>query len=129
MGRSVGEMGLGTWKMEGALGGGVTKAAAQAIWSAAYDGGVTLFDTADGNGGGRSETISGEFLKETPSAADEVFVATQLGRRGDPGGWENYTRAAVRQHTEDSLQRLRKDCVDLTPLHCVPPEVLKQGGA
>ena len=69
----------------------------------------------------------GEFLQEVPAAAKDVFVATKLGRRGDPGWPQNFTREVVRQHTEDSLKRLQKDRVDLTQLHCVPPEVLKQG--
>lgn len=125
-GRKVGEVGLGTWQIGGNW-GDVTEADAKATLRAAYDGGVTFFDTADVYGGGRSETIIGEFLKEVPAAADDVFVATKLGRRSDPGWPQNFTREVVRQHTEDSLQRLQKDRVDLTQLHCVPPEVLRQG--
>src|SRR5664280_2245010 len=39
----------------------------------------------------------------------------------------NFLRAAVRRHTEASLQRLGVEALDLTQLHCVPPEVLKRG--
>lgn len=125
-GRAVGEMGLGTWQIGGNW-GDVTLEEAKATLRAAYEGGVTFFDTADVYGGGRSESIIGEFLREVPAAGDEVLVATKLGRRGDPGWPQNFTRKVVRQHTEDSLQRLQKERVDLTQLHCVPPEVLKQG--
>ena len=58
---------------------------------------------------------------------DRVFVATKLGRRGDPGWPANFTRATVRAHTEDSLRRLGIEALDLTQLHCVPPEVLMHG--
>ncbi len=125
-GRTVGEMGLGTWQIGGNW-GDVTVADAKATLQAAYDGGVTFFDTADVYGGGRSETIIGEFLRETPGAAKDVFVATKLGRSGDPGWPENFTRSAVRQHTELSLQRLQVDALDLTQLHCVPTDELKKG--
>jgi aryl-alcohol dehydrogenase-like predicted oxidoreductase len=125
-GQGVGELGLGTWQIGGNW-GDVTMADAKATLQAAYEGGVTFFDTADVYGGGRSETIIGEFLRETPSAAKEVFVATKLGRSGDPGGVANYTREAVRRHTELSLQRLQLETLDLTQLHCVPTEELKRG--
>ena len=47
----------------------------------AVETGTTLFDTADVYGSGRSETLIGKFLKETPAP---IYVATKLGRRGDP---------------------------------------------
>src|SRR5690606_27339331 len=93
----------------------------------AYDGGVTFFDTADVYGAGRSESIIGEFLNQTDGAEDDVFVATTLGRGSEPGWPENFTRKWVRQHTEESLERLDVDALDLTQLHCVPTDVLKRG--
>lgn len=125
-GRKVGEIGLGTWQL-GANWGDVTEEEALATLRAAYEGGVTFFDTADVYGAGRSESIIGEFLAETDGAEDEVFVATKLGRGSEPGWPANFTRAAVRQHTEESLERLGVDALDLTQLHCVPTDVLKRG--
>uniref|UniRef100_UPI0037526E86 aldo/keto reductase n=1 Tax=Armatimonas sp. TaxID=1872638 RepID=UPI0037526E86 len=56
-----------------------------------------------------------------------VFVATKLGRRGDPGGLENFSYTTLRRHTTDSLTRLGAERLDLTQLHCIPTEALRQG--
>ena len=123
-GRNVGEVGLGCWQL-GANWGDVSEADALATLCSAYEQGVTFFDTADVYGDGRSERIVGEFLREA-KAKSKVFVATKLGRRGDPGWPANFTREALRRHTEDSLQRLGVEALDLTQLHCVPFEVLQR---
>lgn len=122
-GRSVGEIGLGTWQLGGGW-GDVTEETAQATLHAAYESGVTFFDTADVYGAGLSETRIGRFLRETPGARERVFVATKLGRLNWPNG---FTRDQVRGFTEASLRRLGLDALDLTQLHCVPTEVLKCG--
>ena len=126
-GRSVSEIGLGTWQL-GANWGEVSDETALATLRAADQAGTSFFDTADVYGMGRSETLIGKFLKElAPSRRSNVFVATKLGRFSPPGWPENFTRAAVRQHTEASLRRLDIERVDLTQLHCVPPEIMAQG--
>jgi aryl-alcohol dehydrogenase-like predicted oxidoreductase len=122
----VSEVGLGTWQL-GAGWGEVPEDIAMATLRAAYKSGTTLFDTADVYGMGRSETIIGQFLQELGPARADIFVATKLGRFSPPGWPENFTRAGVRQHTEASLRRLGVDALDLTQLHCVPFEILKQG--
>jgi len=119
----VSEVGLGTWQLGGDW-GDVTEDAALATLRAAYEAGTNFFDTADVYGAGRSERLIGRFLRETRPS---VRVATKLGRFGDPGWPANFTRVAVRRHTEASLQRLGVEALDLTQLHCVPPEVLKRG--
>jgi aryl-alcohol dehydrogenase-like predicted oxidoreductase len=120
----VSEVGLGCWQLGGADWGDVSEADALAILHTSVEHGVTFFDTADVYGAGRSETLIGTFLKQTTV---DVFVATKLGRAADPGWPGNFTRAAVRAHTEASLQRLGVEALDLTQLHCVPPEVLRHG--
>jgi len=122
-GRTVGEVGLGTWQIGGNW-GDVTDEAALATLRTAYEAGTTLFDTADVYGAGRSETLIGKFLKETRAP---IYVATKFGRFSPPGWPENFTRAAVRQHTEASLQRLGLAAVDLTQLHCLPMAVMQRG--
>ena len=122
-GRSVSEIGLGTWQL-GSGWGEVTDAEAGETLRAAYDSGVTFFDTADVYGNGRSESLIGAFLRDTPGARERIFVATKLGRREWPHG---FTREHVRRFTDDSLRRLGLDALDLTQLHCVPTEVLKRG--
>ena len=122
-GRPVGEIGLGRWQIGGNW-GDVTEQDAFATLRAAVDQGVNFFDTADVYGEGRSETLIGRFLKETKAP---IFVATKLGRFSNPGWPKNFTREAVRQHTEASLKRLGVDALDLTQLHCIPEDVLKRG--
>jgi aryl-alcohol dehydrogenase-like predicted oxidoreductase len=119
---AVSEVGLGTWQIGGSW-GEVSEDEALAILRQARERGVTVFDTADVYGGGKSESLIGRFLRETNS---DVFVATKLGRSA-PGGPENYTLATMRAHTEASLARLGVEALDLTQLHCVPTEVLARG--
>jgi aryl-alcohol dehydrogenase-like predicted oxidoreductase len=122
-GRAVGEVGLGTWQIGGGW-GDVTDDVALATLHAAVNAGTTLLDTADVYGNGRSEQLIGRFLKETRTP---LYIATKLGRFSPPGWPQNFTRAALRTHTEASLSRLGLETLDLTQLHCVPLEVLKQG--
>ena len=114
-GRTVGEIGLGTWQLGGDW-GDVTEDGALATLRAAFDGGVTFFDTADVYGAGRSETIIGRFLRETPGARGMILVATKLGRNNWPNG---FTRDQIRGFTDASLRRLGVDALDLTQLSCV----------
>lgn len=116
------EVGLGCWQLGGSDWGDVTDDKAFDILAQAVDCGVNFLDTADVYGDGRSETLIGKFLKSTKS---DVFVATKLGRRGLYP--DNYTEATIRAATEASLTRLQVDSIDLTQLHCIPTEVLRQG--
>jgi aryl-alcohol dehydrogenase-like predicted oxidoreductase len=122
-GREVGEIGLGCWQLGGTDWGALSELHAQEILETAVSSGVTFFDTADVYGAGRSEELIGQFLKDRK---DRPFVATKLGRANGmyPSG---YTREAVRSATEGSLKRLVTESLDLTQLHCVPTEILRQG--
>jgi aryl-alcohol dehydrogenase-like predicted oxidoreductase len=95
---------------------------AQEILNAAYTSGIRFFDTADGYGSGESERSLGRFRQTHP----DIVIATKLGRSGGiyPDG---YTREALLAATHGSLERLGVDRLDLTQLHCVPTEVLRQG--
>jgi aryl-alcohol dehydrogenase-like predicted oxidoreductase len=123
VGRAVGEVGLGTWQLGGSW-GDIDEATAFATLGAAADSGTTLFDTADVYGSGLSERRIGQFLRSRPGS---FCVATKLGRFSPPGWPANFERAAIRAHTEASLQRLGLETVDVTQLHCVPTEVLRRG--
>jgi aryl-alcohol dehydrogenase-like predicted oxidoreductase len=57
----------------------VTEAEALAVLDAAVQAGVTLIDTADVYGDGRSEQRIGKFLRGNPGS--DLFVATKMGRR------------------------------------------------
>ena len=123
-GEEVSEIGLGTWQLGGADWGAVDEDQALETLRAAAAGGVTFFDTADVYGLGRSEELIGKFLRETPG---QFFVATKLGRFPEPGWPENFSLDAMRRHTEASLRRLGVEALDLTQLHCIPTDVLRDG--
>lgn len=116
------EVGLGCWQLGGSDWGDVSDKQAFEILTKALECGVNFFDTADVYGDGRSETLIGEFLK---SSKADVFVATKLGRRQIYP--DKYTEATIRAATEESLRRLQLDALDLTQLHCIPTEVMRQG--
>jgi aryl-alcohol dehydrogenase-like predicted oxidoreductase len=127
-GPQVSEVGLGCWQIGGGDWGDVTEEQAEATLRAAFEAGVTFLDTADVYGGGVSEERLGRFRASLPAADRErLFVATKLGRFSEPGWPENFTLAAMRRHTESSLRRLGVDALDLTQLHCVPTDVLREG--
>jgi aryl-alcohol dehydrogenase-like predicted oxidoreductase len=118
-GRNVSIVGLGTWQL-GADWGNVDPAQAQAILAASVEAGVTLFDTADVYGDGRSEQAIGTFLADNPGL--DITVATKMGRRLEQQP-ENYTLANFRQWVDQSRKNLGTDSLDLVQLHCPPTSV------
>lgn len=93
-----------------------------AVVDAAFDEGVTFFDTADTYGLGQSEELLGRALG---SRRDQVVVATKFGMdmqgvNGDDGGRRG-TPEYVRTAVEASLRRLGTDYIDLYQLHTPDP--------
>jgi len=123
-GAKISEVGIGTWQLGGADWGDVPEHDALAILRHSVELGVNFIDTADVYGSGRSETLIGRFLKETKH---KLFVATKLGRHGDPGWPANFTLETIRKHTQDSLQRLGVESLFLQQLHCIPTEEYCKG--
>ncbi|WP_417562885.1 aldo/keto reductase [Microbacterium sp.] len=119
-GRTVSAIGLGTWQL-GADWGEVDEADALAVLEASIDNGVTLFDTADVYGDGRSESLIGRFLAHRPGHG--ITVATKMGRRLDQVP-ENYTVENFRAWTDRSRRNLGVDTLDLVQLHCPPSAVI-----
>jgi aryl-alcohol dehydrogenase-like predicted oxidoreductase len=98
----------------------VPEADARAVLDASAAAGVTLFDTADVYGDGRSETIIGGWLADHPDSG--VTVATKLGRRAEQVP-SNYVLANFREWIDRSRRNLRQDTLDLVQLHCPPTAV------
>ena len=119
-GRDVSAIGLGTWQL-GADWGDVSESDARAVLAASAEAGVTLIDTADVYGDGRSEQIIGAFLK-SPDAAD-ITVATKMGRREDQVP-ENYVMENFRGWLDRSRRLLDTETLDLVQLHCPPSAVI-----
>ncbi|GAA1948705.1 aldo/keto reductase [Microbacterium deminutum] len=90
--------------------------------AASVDRGVTLFDTADVYGDGRSESVIGRFL--AARAGHDITIATKMGRRmaQEP---ENYTPENFRGWTDRSRRNLGVETLDLVQLHCPPTEVIE----
>src|SRR5438132_3919239 len=87
----------------------------RAVVDAALDAGVTLFGTADIDGGhGGSESFLGEVLE---GRRERVVLATKFG--GDMGDGANArgSRDYIRTAIDASLRRLRTDYVDLYQYH------------
>lgn len=120
-GRDVSAIGLGTWQL-GADWGTVSEDDALGVLAVSADHGVTLFDTADVYGDGRSESLIGRFLAGRPQHG--ITVATKMGRRLAQTA-ENYSPAHFRAWTERSRRNLGMDTLDLVQLHCPPTDVIE----
>jgi aryl-alcohol dehydrogenase-like predicted oxidoreductase len=73
--------------------------------------GINYFDTAPSYGNGQSEQNLGEVLQELKA---EVYVGTKV--RVPPEAFGDL-RGAIRRSVETSLQRLRRESVELIQLH------------
>ena len=94
-------------------------AASRAVIDAAFDAGITFFDTADLYGNGGSETFLGQVLKDR---RDQVVIATKWGAGLDPKGPIRWgSRDYVRRACEASLTRLDSDHIDLYQMHWPDP--------
>jgi aryl-alcohol dehydrogenase-like predicted oxidoreductase len=114
--RIVSSIGFGAWGIGGDW-GNVDDAASLRALHAAADAGVTLFDTADVYGDGRSERLIGKFLRER--SGESPVVATKMGRRA-PLELVQYTPEAFRGWVDRSRDNLGVDRLDLVQLHCLP---------
>ena len=74
---------------------------------AAYECGITAFDTAEGYGGGHSEEIVGKFIQEI--GRDNLTLATKVGG--------SLSADQINQSCEKSLQRLGVERIDLYQIH------------
>jgi aryl-alcohol dehydrogenase-like predicted oxidoreductase len=87
---------------------------------AAFDRGVTFFDTAEVYGPYTNEALVGEALAPF---RDKVVIASKFGFAIDGTIGLNSRPDHIRKVVEDSLQRLRTDRIDLYYQHRVDPSV------
>ena len=118
-GRDVSAIGFGAWAI-GADWGNVDDAESLRALHAAADAGVTLIDTADVYGDGRSEKVIARFLSER--SGERLFVATKMGRRV-PLNMSLYKPEAFRAWVDRSRDNLGMDRLDLVQLHCLPTDL------
>jgi aryl-alcohol dehydrogenase-like predicted oxidoreductase len=102
------------------FGQGESEEEAFRIMDAAWEVGITTFDTADAYGGGRSETMVGTWMASRgvrPELATKTFNPMAEGQ--DHG----LARARMTRQIESSLDRLGVDAVDLYLAHDFDPDV------
>src|SRR5437868_2177529 len=102
------------------FGQGETKEEAFAVMDAAWDAGLTTFDTADAYGGGRSESWIGEWRSRT---GHDPQVVTKTFNPMDEGADHGLEPSRIRRQAESSLQRLGLERIDLYLMHDWDPDV------
>jgi aryl-alcohol dehydrogenase-like predicted oxidoreductase len=108
----------------GLHGQGESREEAFAIMDAAWEAGITTFDTADAYGGGRSETFIGDWLRtKGPDIRDEIILSTKTFNPMDEGEDHGLAPARVKRQLESSLQRLGVERVELYLTHDWDPDV------
>ncbi|TMD23208.1 MAG: aldo/keto reductase [Chloroflexi bacterium] len=94
------------------FGKGEDKQTAFALMNHAWDAGINYFDTADSYGGGASERMIGDWLKERkvrdPIISTKVFYAVAEGPQD-----RSLSRRHIMEAIEGSLRRLQTDHIDL----------------
>lgn len=106
------------------FGHGESEEASLALMDAAWELGITTFDTADAYGGGRSEAAIGTWLGTRGSEVrDHIVLATKVFHpvEGDPDDHGLSPERIMRQ-IDGSLGRLGVEAVDLYLIHEPDPE-------
>ena len=126
LGRSgieVGAIGYGCMGLTGAYGDGLPHDAGVAMIRAAFERGVTMFDTAEAYGPFTNEALVGEALAPF---RERVTVATKFGFGINPDGSRYGVESRpehIRAVADASLKRLGFDTIDLFYQHRVDPNV------
>ena len=106
------------------FGHGESEEQALALMDAAWELGITLFDTADAYGGGRSERAIGRWLAGRGlEVGERIVLSTKVFHsvEGDPGD-RGLAPERIRRQIDGSLARLGVERVDLYLIHAQDPE-------
>jgi predicted oxidoreductase len=119
-GIEVSSLAWGMWRFAGRDVGEATE-----LVHAAFDAGITFFDTADiygfgEQGFGAAEELLGEVFAENPDLRDRMVLATKGGIM-PPAPYDSST-GYLTQAINNSLQRLKTEQVDLWQIH--RPDIL-----
>ncbi|BAU39849.1 aldo/keto reductase (plasmid) [Acetobacter pasteurianus NBRC 101655] len=114
-------LGFGCMGLSYGYGPATDRKDAIALIRAAYERGVTFFDTAEAYGPGINEEVVGEALEPV---RDQVVIATKFGFvNGVPAQGLDSRPERIRQVADEALKRLRTDRIDLFYQHRVDPNV------
>jgi aryl-alcohol dehydrogenase-like predicted oxidoreductase len=121
----VSALGLGCMGLSSGFGPPVEKQYGISLIRAAFDRGVTFFDTAEAYGPFANEELVGEALAPF---RDQVVIATKFGFKIDPKAERTLAGVDSRpEHIREvagaSLKRLKTDVIDLFYQHRVDPNV------
>jgi len=120
-GLEVSALGFGCMGLSYGYGPATDREEAIRVIRAAYDGGVTFFDTAEAYGPFENEKLVGEALGPV---RDKVVIATKFGFEGGKVDLGLNSRPEhIREVTEAALKRLNTDVIDLLYQHRVDPNV------
>lgn len=111
-GIDVSEIALGSWLT---YSGGIERDQTEACTRAAFDAGITFFDTANVYGNGAAEQAWGEILSGYPR--DSYVLATKLFAPIYDGHEGGLSADEVHTQIDASLARLQTDHVDLYQCH------------
>ena len=122
-GIEVSALGYGCMGLEGVYGPAIGRQEGIAIIRAAFDRGITFFDTAEAYGPFTNEELVGEAVAPF---RDQVVIATKFGFGINPDGTRyglDSRPEHIRQVVEAMLVRLRVTTIDLLYQHRVDPNV------
>lgn len=124
-GLEVSALGFGCMGLSSAYGRPVPLEDGINIIRAAFESGVTFFDTAEAYGPFANEELVGEALQPI---RDQVVIATKFGfdidlETGARRGGTNSRPEHIKQVADAALKRLRTDTIDLFYQHRVDPNV------
>jgi aryl-alcohol dehydrogenase-like predicted oxidoreductase len=123
-GLEVSSIGYGAMGLSHGYGPAADRQQAIALVRAAFERGVTFFDTAQIYGPFTNEEVVGEALAPF---RDDVVIATKFGfafdAGGKPTGALDSRPESIRRTTEGSLKRLGVETIDLLYQHRVDPNV------
>jgi aryl-alcohol dehydrogenase-like predicted oxidoreductase len=124
-GLKVSALGYGCMGLSAGYGDPLPIPEAISLIRAAFERGLTFFDTAEAYGPFTNESLVGEAVEPF---RDQVVIATKFGFDIDPAtktrtGKLNSRPEHIREVAEASLKRLRTDRIDLLYQHRVDPDV------
>jgi len=120
-GLEVSALGLGCMGLSFGYGPATDRKEAIVLIRAAFERGVTFFDTAEAYGPNLNEEVLGEALEPV---RDQVVIATKFGfKDGVPTRGLDSRPERIRQVCDEALRRLRTDRIDLFYQHRVDPGV------
>jgi aryl-alcohol dehydrogenase-like predicted oxidoreductase len=120
-GLEVSALGLGCMGLSFAYGLPTSPADAIRLIRAAYEQGVTFFDSAEAYGPFVNEEVLGDAVAPF---RDQVVLATKFGfRDGNPKAGLDSSPARIREVAEQALKRMKTDVIDLFYQHRVDPNV------